>query len=717
MNKVNCQLTRILIIISIILSSSFLLAQDQVFNIQDVSLYNRTLYPKSISNLQWMGNSDYFSFVDNNKLIMAKAGSVKHDTVLSIDDLNCALNKIEEDSLKRFPGFTPLGDNIIMFSHNKRLFIYDIELEQLREMNNYQESAQNIEIEENSFAVAYTIDNNLYVAVEGKQIQVTREEDKNIVCGQTVHRNEFGISGGIFWSPKGNYLAFYRKDESKVKEYPVVDITKRMAETDPVKYPMAGMDSEEVTLGVYDIATGKTVFMKTGKPADQYLTCITWGPSEKYIYIAVLNRDQDHVKLNQYDIRTGDLVKTLFEERSEKYVEPENQLYFLHKTPDLFIWQSERDGFNHLYLYDTDGNMIKQLTTGAWVVKELIGTDPRDARVFFTGTLESPLNSDVYVMDMRNGKTDKLSERNGSHYVKLNKDGKYLIDIFSDTAVARRYDVITHKGKKLQTLLIDENPLKDYALGEMSIFTLESDNGDELYCRMIKPVDFDPTKKYPAIVYVYGGPHAQLVTNSWLGGAGLFLNYLAQQGYVVFTLDNHGSANRGLEFEQAVFRNLGTLEIADQMKGVEYLRSQSFVDPERIGVDGWSYGGFMTISLMLKQPEDFKVGVAGGPVTDWKYYEVMYGERYMDTPEQNPDGYKESSLLNHAEKLQGDLLIIHGTSDPVVVWQHSLELIRKFIKKGIQVDYFVYPGHGHGVGGKDRLHLNQKIFKYFQDHL
>lgn len=717
MKKIHCHITQILLVLVLILNGTGLSGQDKTFSIQDVSLYNGSLYPGSLSNLQWMGNSDYFSFVADNKLVMARAGSAKYDTVLTVDDLNCALNKIEEDSLKRFPYVKALGDNILRFSHNNRLFIYDIRLEQLREMNNYQEGARNIEIEENTFAVAYTIDNNLYIALEGKQVQVTYEDDKNIISGQTVHRNEFGISDGIFWSPKGNYLAFYRKDESKVRDYPVVDIKKRMAEIAPVKYPMAGMDSEAVTLGVYNVASGKTVFLQTGEPSDQYLTSVTWGPSEEFIYIALLNRDQNHLKLNKYDVTTGELIKTLFEESHENYVEPENPLYFLHKTPDLFIWQSERNGYNHLYLYDIDGTMVKQLTDGEWVVRELLGTDPRDAHVFFTSTMESPLNNDVYAMDMGNGKISKLSEYNGTHYPKLNRNGKYLIDIFSDTIIARRYDILNHKGKLLQTLQEEKDPLEDYALGEMEIFTLKSDDGVDLYCRMIKPINFDPGRKYPAIVYVYGGPHAQLVTNSWLGGAGLFLNFLAQQGYVVFTLDNRGSANRGLEFEQAVFRNLGTLEVADQMKGVEYLRSLPYVDPERIGVDGWSYGGFMTISLMLKQPDDFKVGVAGGPVTDWKYYEVMYGERYMDTPEQNPEGYKEASLLNHAGKLKGDLLIIHGTSDPVVVWQHSLDLISRFIQEGIQVDYFVYPGHGHGVGGKDRLHLNEKIFKYFQDNL
>jgi dipeptidyl-peptidase-4 len=480
---------------------------------------------------------------------------------------------------------------------------------------------------------------------------------------------------------------------------------------------MAGMTSHEVTLGIYDVGSARTRFLKTGKPADQYLTCVTWGPNERYVYIAVLNRGQDHMKMNQYDVRTGNLVKTLFEEKSDKYVEPEDDLVFLKTNPEQFIWISERDGYRHLYLYSTSGELVKQLTSGDWVVRNFLGLGPKDKYAYFTATKESPLNSDVYAVELKSGEIVKISEKNGNHYAYLNKNGKYFIDIYSDTITTREYSIASTKGKVMQVLKKSENPMADYDLGKMKIFTIKADDGTDLYCRMITPPGFDPTKRYPVLVYVYGGPHAQLVTNSWMGGASMFLYYMAQEGYIIFTLDNRGSAHRGRDFEQTIHRKMGTIEVEDQATGVAYLKTLSYVDAERIGVNGWSYGGFMTISLMLKEADDFKVGVCGGPVTDWKYYEVMYGERYMDTPEENPEGYEEASLLNHADKLEGDLLIIHGTHDPVVVWQHSLDLIDKFIKAGKQVDYFVYPGHGHGVGGKDRLHLNKKMAKYFFDNL
>jgi dipeptidyl-peptidase-4 len=423
------------------------------------------------------------------------------------------------------------------------------------------------------------------------------------------------------------------------------------------------------------------------------------------------------MKLNQYDARSGALVKTLFEEKNDKYVEPEDNLVFLNDEPEQFIWHSERDGFRHLYLYNTNGEMISQLTKGDWVVRSFMGLDPNNKHAYFSATKESPLNTDIYSVELKSGDIMKISGKQGTHYAVLNENGKFYFDIFSDTTTTREYSIMSTKGKLVQVLQEDKDPLADYDLGKMSIFSIEADDGTDLYCRMITPPGFDATKKYPVIVYVYGGPHAQLVTNSWLGGASMFLYYMAQQGYVIFTLDNRGSAHRGRDFEQAVHRNMGTIEVEDQGRGVEFLKSLPFIDSGRIGVNGWSYGGFMTISLMLKKADDFKVGVCGGPVTDWQYYEIMYGERYMDTPESNPDGYAEASLLNHASKLKGDLLIIHGTSDPVVVWQHSLALINKCIKEGVQVDYFVYPGHGHGVGGMDRIHLNAKMAKYFTDHL
>ncbi len=697
----------------------FAFAQTKLLSVEDASGMNRALMPKTLRNLQWRGSSDYFTYIDNTNLVTGHVSSEDRETLLSLTMLNFLLNDQGSDTLKQFPFITWLSAGKFMFSLQQEIFAYEPDTGYLAKVNAYPDKAANIDIDQNTLSVAYTLENNLYVAIDNHQVKITNDQDKGIVNGQAVHRNEFGINKGTFWSPKGNYLAFYRMDETMVTDYPLVDIARRPAEVKNIKYPMAGMTSHQVTVGVFDTKTGETVFLSTDEPKEQYLTCVTWSPDEQSIYVALLNRDQNHLKLNQYDARTGVFVQTLLEETDREYVEPEHPLYFLNSRPDRFIWFSERDGYSHLYLYSTDGILIRQITDGKWDVSEFLGTDPADELVFYTSNEESPIQQHIYSKSLLSDVTRKYSKLKGTHSAILNKNGLYLIDINSSWSehIANEYDLINNKGRIVQVLQDNSDPLEEYKMGETTVFTIRGRHSDDLYCRMIKPIDFDPAKKYPVFLYVYGGPHSQLVTDSWLAGAGLFLNYMAQRGYVVFTLDNRGTDNRGMDFEQAIFRNLGAAEVEDQMSGVDYLKTLDFVDPGRIGVNGWSYGGFMTISLMLRNPEAFKVGVCGGPVTDWKYYEVMYGERYMDTPETNPEGYRNSSLLDMAGNLKGKLLVIHGTEDPTVVWQQSLDFIDQCIKAGVDVDYFVYPGHGHGVGGKDRVYLNQQIINYFKENL
>lgn len=685
--------------------------------VEDASGMNRAVFPTSMRNLQWMPPGEKFSFMENNALLTRKTDQTVPDTLMKLAELNRSLKNASIDTLTRFPMITWQDASSFTFIILNKIYKYNVLNGDVYFINFYPENAENTDANADLSKIAYTLENNLYLAVNGEQKQITHDENPGIVNGQIVHRNEFGIDKGTFWSPDGNFLAYYHKDETMVTDYPIVDIDTRIATVENIKYPMAGMTSEQVKLVVYRLSDSSSVTISTGEPVDQYLTSVTWSPDEQDIYIGILNRGQNHLKLNRYDVATGNLEVTLLEESDAKYVEPLHPLYFVPSEPDHFIWFSQRDGYQHLYLYSTSGQMIRQLTGGPWVVTSLLGMDPKGGKAYFLATKNSPLNEDVFSVDLKSAKIQSVSLSTGVHTPTLSPDGKYLLDVFSDTTVCREYDVVDTRGKVLQVIFRSDDPLDDYVHCNSRIFTLQADDGTPLYCQMVTPPDFNTGKKYPVIVYVYGGPHAQLVNNTWLGGTGLFNYYMAQEGYIIFTLDNRGSANRGKDFEQAVFRNLGTLEVSDQMVGINYLKSLPYVDAGRIGVTGWSYGGFMTISLMLRQPDVFKAGVCGGPVCDWKYYEVMYGERYMDTPEENPEGYKNASLLERAGDLKGDLLIIHGTSDPTVVWQHSLALLKRFIEEGIQVDYFVYPGHEHGVGGKDRVHLNRKIEKYFDDHL
>jgi dipeptidyl-peptidase-4 len=480
---------------------------------------------------------------------------------------------------------------------------------------------------------------------------------------------------------------------------------------------MAGRTSHQVTLHVFNPATRQTVAIKTEGPKDQYLTCVTWSPDEKYIYIAILNRDQNHLWLNQYDVSTGNKVKTLFEETDPKYVHPEHALTFLPGSSDEFIWWSKRDGFTHLYLYKTDGKLVRQLTKGPWVVNELIGFNKDNNEVIFTASKESPLDKNSYRVNWKNAKIARIDAEAGMHSVQASEDGKYVYDVFNAAGVPRRSLVRSTDGSVTKVLLDAPDPLAEYARPVIKNITLKADDGTPLYGKLILPVNFDSTRKYPVIVYLYNGPNVQLIHNQFPESGNLWYEYMAQRGYVVFTMDGRGSSNRGMAFEQATFRRLGTVELQDQLKGVAYLKSLKYVDPARMGIHGWSFGGFMTTSMMLRNPDVFKCAVAGGPVMDWRMYEVMYTERYMDTPQDNPQGYADADLLTKVKQLKGKLLLIHGTNDDVVVWQHSIDFLKKCVDEGIQVDYYVYPGHPHNVRGKDRVHLMQKITDYFDMYL
>ncbi|HSN61609.1 MAG TPA: DPP IV N-terminal domain-containing protein, partial [Ferruginibacter sp.] len=523
---------------------------------------------------------------------------------------------------------------------------------------------------------------------------------------------------GIFWSNAGNQLAFYRMDQSMVTDYPIIDWSQRPAKNINIKYPMAGDKSHQVTVGVYNATTGKIVFLKTGEPAEQYLTNITWSPDDQFIYIAVLNRGQNHMKLNKYDASTGDFVQTLFEEKDEKYVEPLVPMLFVKNKPGQFIWQSNRSGWNQLYLYNINGSLVKQLTNGSWEVLEVKGFDAKGEKLFYTSTEESPITKNLYQLNLKTGLTKRMTQASGVHTVQISNDGNTILDTYSTTQNPRTIQLTDVKSGKSKLLMQAANPISDYSMGNLSIFTIQNKTGTDLYGRIFKPTNFDSTKKYPVIVYWYGGPHAQMILNAWNGGAGdYWFQYMAQRGYIVFTVDPRGSDNRGKAFEQAIFRNAGEPQMDDMLSAVEYLRKLPYTNTEKMGLFGWSYGGFMTTDFVLNHPGVFKAAVAGGPVMNWQYYEIMYGERYMDTPDENPLGYEATNLIKKAGNLKDKLLLIHGIQDPVVVQQNSVDFVKACVDKGIQVDYMIYPGHEHNVLGKDRAHLYHKVTDYFMLHL
>lgn len=696
-------------------------AQQKLFTVEDVVMGGSRMQQQQFRQLSWIPTTDSYSWLEGSgdKLVMLSSApkATKIDTLLKLTDLNTKLKEANEKALSNLMP-TWISSEEITFWNGTQFYSYNVKFKKLSKNNSLADKTENRSLAPNNKYIAYTIKNNLFVSIDGKQTEITSDKDSNIVNGQSVHRNEFGINGGIFWSPKSNYIAFYRMNESMVTNYPLVDVTTTPAVVRNTKYPMSGQTSHQVTVGIYEIKTGKTVWLKTGEPLDQYLTCLTWSPDEKTFFIAHLNRDQNHMEMKKYDAASGNFLKTLFEERSDKYVEPQQDLVFLPNSNDKFIWQSQRDGFNHLYLYDTEGKLTKQITQGKWVVTNFNGFDKAAKNVFVTTTKESPMERHVYKVNIGSGKMERITKESGTHNVSISTSSEFFIDSYTNYTTPRVTNILNAKNEISKNLIKTDNPYKGYNMPVTKLFTIKNPANIELYCRMILPINFDSTKKYPVIFYVYGGPHAQEVNNIF--GAGRYFNWfylMAQKGYIVFTLDNRGSANRGLEFEQATFRRLGTFEVEDQMTGVNFLKTLPYVDPNRFGVYGWSYGGFMATSLMLRTNNTFKVAVGGGSVIDWKFYEVMYGERYMDTPQTNPDGFKEASLLNYVENLKGKLLLVHGTSDPTVVWQNTLTFAKRAQELNKPLDYFPYVGHPHGVGGRDALHLYTKITNYFLENL
>ncbi len=688
-------------------------AQDKVLTMEEAVLgYN--LYPKNLY-LQWQGGQNVLtSLEDGVKLVGETAGKGEKKVIMTVEELNRILGA----ELKGWPQYSWKDGKTLVIMRQGKMSEIDVDKKALGNTYIIPKGAQNI-TSNGKDLVAYTKANNLYfVDANNNEFAVTGDEDPNIVNGQTVSRNEFGINGGIFWSPDGKLLAFYRKDESQVGTFPLLDINSRTGSLREIKYPMAGMKSEQISLGIYDVASGKTVFLDVDDfGREQYLTNIAWGPESDYVYVQVLNRAQKHMRLNQYRAKTGEFVKTLLEEQNEKYIEPLTPVVFLKNDPSKLIYRTNnRDGYFNLYLVDVhSGKVVKRITDVAADV-EMIGQD--DKYIYYTSAEVSPVENHLFRVDLKSGRKTRLTQAEGWHKVTMSSDMNYFVDNYSSLKVPRVINLVRNDGKVVKELLKAEDPTRDYHFGEITLGTVKTADGKfDNYYRLIKPMNFDPSKKYPVIVYVYGGPHSQMVKNTWQAELRRWEMYMAQHGYVVFVMDNRGTSNRGAEFEKAIHGQCGQAEMADQMEGIKFLKSLPYVDADRIGVHGWSYGGFMTISLITNHPEVFKVAVAGGPVIDWKWYEVMYGERYMDSPHTNPEGYAKVSLVNKAKDLKGKLLICQGAIDNTVVWEHSLSFIRECIKNNVQVDYFPYPCAEHNVMGKDRIHLMQKVTDYFEDYL
>ena len=720
---------------AIILSTANGMAQQKEFSLEDLNFGGNNYHNMTpeYRNYAWWGDQLVRRNPENCMAVDKKTG--KETLLFTADDINKWAGTNDDNKVRNlgYASFPYADKSLVMISTKSERMLVDFKKKKTV-WRQKRGSEQTAKWNAASRALAFVSGDNLFVTdAGGKTTQITTDGSRAIVYGQAVHRNEFNCNEGLFWSADGKKLAFYRMDQSMVADYPQVNTFEREATYEPDKYPMAGMTSHKVTVGVYDMNTGKTVYLNAGDPTDRYFTNIAWAPDGKKVYMFELNRDQNDCRLRAYSAETGEKTGDLYREVDEKYVEPLNPIVFLPWDDSKFIMQSRYDGYNHLYLCtlgkhgsrmagNTESLEVEQLTSGEWEVIDVLGFNEKRKSIVYVSNECSPIQTNVFAVDVTTGKR-ALMDDNGKGWhaaASLSASGRYILDTYQTPDIPRNTVTVDMENGKRSMIFSAKDPwkVKGYKIPEYTSGTLKAADGKtDLYWRMVKPTNFDPNKKYPTVVYVYGGPHAHNVDARYRWCSRSWETYMAQKGYLLFILDNRGSEHRGKDFEQATFRQLGQVEMLDQMKGVEYLKSLPYVDADRLGVHGWSFGGFMTISLMTNYPDVFKVGVAGGPVIDWKWYEVMYGERYMDTPQTNPEGYEKTSLLNKAKDLKGKLQIIIGMNDPTVVPQNALMFLNACTEAGTQPDFFAYPGEGHNMMGHKSVHLHERITQYFEDYL
>lgn len=564
-------------------------------------------------------------------------------------------------------------------------------------------------------AVAYVHMHDLWLATtDGRVRRVTFDGSADVVYGGAAHRAEFGIDHGLFWSPDGRFLAFYREDQRPIAPYPYQDLDAMPPTPREGRYPMAGRAQSRVRVGVLDTTTAGIAWLAADPDEDVFWTNVT-PAADGTLVTARVARSQDRLELVRYDMATGKRLAVLLQDQNPNWLEPEHGPTFL--ADGRFLWWSLHEGHRHLALHDAAGALVAQVTKGAFDVQQLLGLAADGQTVWFAASGEDPRQLHLFAAPLAGGDVRQVTRERGVHTVALSPGGKFAYAVWSNLETppaARIVDLASGTAHPLPQL---PDPLAGFALPTQRMFQVKADDESVLYGHLALPPGMVENQRYPVLIYVYGGPHVQLVTDQWLGGAPLWLQAFAAEGYVVCRLDNRGTPNRGVAFEQAVFRHLGTAEVQDQLKAVEWLAKQPFVDPQRIGVHGWSFGGYLTLRLLLLAPTTFACGVSGAPVTDWTMYETGYTERYMDTPAENPDGYAASSCLPLVDKLERPLLLVHGTDDRTVMWSHTLDFVDRCIDAGKQLDYFVYPMQTHRLAGRDRVHFLKLLHDWLGRHL
>lgn len=700
--------------------------QRQQVTLEDVWAKG-TFSAKSVYGVNWMRNGQFYTSQKDGKIIQYDIATGKEITTLFAEPLefdDYAFNANEDKLL-----LSTESEPIYRRSSKANYFVYDLKSKSLKKLseNGKQSYAT---FSPDSKKVAFVRENNLYVSdlESGKEMQITTNGKFNeIIHGSAdwVYEEEFSFAQAFAWSPNGSRIAFYTFDESKVKEYNM-QMWKGSKASYPTdyrfKYPKAGEDNSEIAISVYELSTSRITKMDIGTEKDIYIPRINWTQNPNTLAIRKMNRLQNKMELLHADAQTGK-TQVILTETADTYVDLDftDDLKYLNDGKS-FLWTSEKSGFKHIYLYDLSGKLIRQITSGNWEVQQIAGTDEKNKLIYFTSTEVSPTERHLYVIGLDGKGKKQLSTKSGTHNPNFSADCKYYLNYF--TAANTPTLVTVHEartGKELK-VLEDNKALRDklagFAISYPEFMKVKTSENIELNAWMIKPQNFDATKKYPVLMFVYGGPGSQTVQNQWQGANFFWYQVLAQKGYIIVSVDNRGTGARGKDFKHITYKQLGKYEIQDQIEAAKYLGGLNYVDKDRIGIWGWSYGGYMSSLGITVGTDVFKAAIAVAPVTTWRFYDSIYTERYLQRPQDNASGYDDNSPINHIKKMKGKYLLIHGTGDDNVHFQNAVEMQNALIAAGKQFECFIYPNRNHGIyGGNTRLHLYQMMTNFLEENL
>lgn len=699
-------------------------------------IFDNTFTPESIQNINWMQNGRYYTTLEQTprNIELRKYDILSGDYEVIVASTDLKIKGRDKPILMQGYQFSADESKILIKtdvesiwrrSTRENYFIYNIETGKVKRLTESDQKQQYAKFSPKGDKAAFVQDNNLYWVdlKTGEEIAVTTDGKFNkIINGATdwVYEEEFGIAKAWYWSPNGKKIAFYRFDETRVKEFVMTEWGDLYPGLTRFKYPKAGEKNSIVKIGVYDLESGNTTWMDIGSENDQYIPRINWTKDPNTLAIRRMNRLQNKQDLMLADVNTGDteIVKT---ETSNAWIDVNDNLRFL-ENGEQFIYTSEESGYNHIYLYDMNGELIRQITKGNWEVTNYLGYDEDSGRIYYVSTEESPLQRHLYSIGIDGTGKKKMSDGEGWHNINMSRDYKYYIDTFSDPTTPPKYTL--HKGNGKPVRLLEDNgalqdTLSEYQLPKKEFISIPLSQAT-LNGYILKPHDFDPEKEYPVLFYVYGGPGSQTVTKSFSSGQrAMWHRYLTSQGYIVASVDNRGTGARGRDFEKQLYKKLGQYEVEDQIDAAKFLiEKYDYIDEERLGMWGWSYGGFLSTLVLAQGGDVFNTAIAVAPVTSWQFYDTIYTERFMQTPQMNPSGYTQGAPLTYADQIDGDYLLVHGTGDDNVHFQNTVEFVNELVEAGVQFETMFYPNRTHGIyGGNTRKHLFRKLNNFILENL